>query len=187
LEDKMRIGSRRIAVAVATLLAGIVTSTVTATGTATALTATSSAGRVCLFDAPDGAWGLGHVAWAYRWADSTDTWSYGATLQSHNWRRHGPEQQMLHDFATLDESGGYRSYRCKDTAADDQSAADTTVAVGFARHYDLATDNCLTRSIEVFKAYDGSGSLNGLDDGRFVFPNAYYNYELSGWEKEKSL
>lgn len=179
----MRIGLRRTAVAVATLLAGIVTTT----GTAVASTATPSAGRVCLFDAPNGAWGLGHVAWAYRWADGTDTWDYGATLQNRNWRRHGPEKQMLHDFAMLDESGGYRSYRCKDTAADDQSAADATAAAGFAREYDLATDNCLTRSIEVFKAYDGSGGLNGLAYGRFVFPNAYFNYELPGWETKKAL
>jgi len=183
----MRIGTRRIAVGVATLFAGIVTSTVTTTGAANASTAPATSGRVCLFDAPNGAWGLGHVAWAYRWADGTDTWDYGATLQSHNWRRHGSEKQMLHDFATVDEAGRYRSYRCKDTAADDQSAADKTVTAGFAREYYLATDNCLTRSIEVFKAYDGSGGLNRLAGGRFVFPNAYYNYELSGWEAAKAL
>lgn len=183
----MRIGSRRIAVAFATLLVGIVGGTGTAAAATAASTVTPSAGRVCLFDAPHGAWGLGHVAWAYRWADGTDTWDYGATLQNHNWRQHGPEKQMLHDFATLGESGGYRSYRCKDTAADDQSAADKTVTAGFARRYDLIADNCLTRAIEVVKAYDGSGGLDGLDDGRFVFPNAYYNYELPGWEEGMAL
>lgn len=149
--------------------------------------ATATTGRVCMFDAPKGALYLGHVAWAFRWSDGSDTWDYGATLQSKNWQKHGSEQQMLHDFATLDESGGYQSYRCKDTAADDQSAAEAVVTAGFARPYNLADDNCLTRSVEIFKAYDGSGGLNGLADGKLIFPNAYFTYDLPGWDAAKSL
>ncbi|NUR59267.1 MAG: hypothetical protein HOV87_11440 [Catenulispora sp.] len=156
---------------------------VSASGT---VAAAAPAGRVCMVDAPDGALGFGHVAWSYRDADGSG-WDYGATLQSHNWRRHGSEQQMLHDFATMDESGGYRTYRCTDTAADDQRAADAKVVAGFARPYSLATDNCLTRAIEIFKAYDRSGGLNGLEPGRFTFPNAYFNYELTGWGPETKL
>ena len=171
--------------AVATGSGTAVAATVAAATVAAA--ASAPAGRVCMFDAPDGALGFGHVAWSYRDADGSDGWEYGATLQSHNWRRHGSEQQMLHDFATMDESGGYRSYRCTDTAADDQSAADAKVLAGFARPYSLATDNCLTRAIEIFKAYDGSGGLNGLEPGRFTFPNAYFNYELTGWGPETKL
>lgn len=179
-------GRRAAAVAVVALVtAG---AGVSGIGTAAAFTtAPGAAGRVCLFDAPDGALGLGHVAWAYRRADGSGDWDYGATLQSRNWRRHGSQQQMLHDFATLDESGGYRSYRCDDTVADDQGAADAAVTAGFARPYSLPTDNCLTRSIEIFKAYDKSGGLKGLDDGRFTFPNAYFNYALPGWEAETKL
>ena len=94
---------------------------------------------------------------------------------------------MLHDFATSSDSGDYQSYRCTDTAADDQSAAESTMAAGFARSYNLIDDNCLTWSIEIFKAYDGSGALKGLPDGKFVFPNAYSNYDLSGWDTAKSL
>ncbi|GAA1975084.1 hypothetical protein [Catenulispora subtropica] len=174
----------------AVLLAAALTAAgVAGPGTASAAVTVTTSGRVCLFDAPDGALGLGHVGWAYRSADGDDggDWDYGATLQSRNWHKHGSEQQMLHEFATLDESGGYRSYRCKDTAGDDTRAADTTMKAGFARPYDLATDNCLTRSIEIFKAYDSSGGLNGLADGKFTFPNAYFNYALPGWGDETKL
>jgi hypothetical protein len=149
--------------------------------------AAATTGRVCMFDAPKGALYLGHVAWAFRWSDGSDSWDYGATLPSHNWQKQGSEQQMLHDFATMDESGGYQRYRCKDTAADNQSAAEAVVTAGFARPYNLADDNCLTRSVEIFKAYDGSGGLNGLADGKFIFPNAYFTYDLPGWDAAKSL
>lgn len=177
----------------ATVALAALTATVT-TGIAFAPSATADArstrattGRVCMFDAPKGALSLGHVAWAFRWSDGSDTWDYGATLANSNWEKHGTEQQMLHDFATANDSGGYQSYRCKDTAADDQSAAESAVTAGFARTYNLVDDNCLTRSIEIFKAYDGSGGLNSLPDGKFLFPNAYFNYDLSGWDASKSL
>lgn len=165
----------------ATGVSGIGTGAVSA---ASATSAAGAAGRVCMFDAPHGVFGLGHVAWAYRSADHSGNWDYGATLSDHNWHKHGSEQQILHDFATSDESGGYRGYRCADTAADDERAAGAAMAAAFARHYQLATDNCLTRSIEIFKAYDRSGGLNGLEKGRFTFPNAYFNYELTGWSAE---
>src|SRR5947199_325515 len=38
-----------------------------------------------------------------------------------------------------------------------------------------------------FRWYDGSGGLNGLPDGKLVFPNAYFNYDLTGWEDAKAL
>jgi len=171
----------------------VLASTVT-TGVAFASPATADSvrtgamsGRVCMFDAPKGALDLGHVAWAFRGSDGSGTWDYGATLQDHNWEKHGSEQQMLQDFATTDDSGGYQSYRCKDTAADDQGAAEAAVTAGFARPYNVIEDNCLTRSVQIFKAYDGSGGLNGLPDGKLVFPNAYFNYNLSGWDDAKAL
>lgn len=166
-------------VAAAVALAPPATADTRSTGTTT--------GRVCMFDAPKGALSLGHVAWAFRWSDGSDTWDYGATLADGNWEKHGSEQQILHDFATSTDSGGYQSYRCRDTAADDQNTAETTVTTGFARSYNLIDDNCLTRSLEIFKAYDGSGGLNSLPSGKFVFPNAYYNYDLSGWDASKPL
>ena len=178
---------RRVGAGVGVVVAAVTGVAAFGAGSAAASSSPATAGRVCLFDAPHGALGLGHVAWAYRWSDGSDTWDYGATLLHGNWRKHGPQAQMLHDFATSDDSGGYRGYRCKDTAADDQSEADATVTAGFAREYALATDNCLTRSIQIFKAYDGSGGLNDLDDGRFVFPNAYFNYALPGWDAETKL
>jgi hypothetical protein len=166
---------------VSTFATGVATAQADMTNTGT------TTGRVCMFDAPRGALSLGHVAWAFRWADGSDTWDYGATLESHNWEKHGSEQQMLHDFATMNESGGYTSYRCKDTAADDQSVAESVATTGFGRPYNLAEDNCLTRSIEIFKAYDDSGGLKGLASGKFTFPNAYFHYAMPGWEDEKAL
>jgi hypothetical protein len=187
----MRIHSGRTA-AVAVALAALASTVTTGVAFASSATADSvstraATGRVCMFDAPKGALDLGHVAWAFRWSDGSDTWDYGATLQDHDWEKRGSEQQMLHDFATATDSGGYRSYRCKDTAAGDQRAAEAAAAAGFARPYNLIDDNCLTRSVQVFKAYDGSGGLNGLPDGKLVFPNAYFNYSLAGWDDAKSL
>jgi hypothetical protein len=181
----MRIRSRgTVPVALATL-----TVTLTA-GVAFAPSATGDAattGRVCMFDAPKGALYLGHVGWAFRGSDGSDTWDYGATLSSGNWEKHGSQQQMLRAFTSSTDSGGYQSYRCKDTGADDQSAAEATATAGFARPYNLVDDNCLTRSIQIFKAYDGSGGLNSLPDGKLVFPNAYFNYDLTGWDDAKPL
>ena len=85
------------------------------------------------------------------------------------------------------DSSGYKSYRCKDTAADDQGAAEAAATAGFARPYNLVNDNCLTRSVQIFKAYDGSGGLNSLPDGKLVFPNAYFKYDLDGWDAAKPL
>ncbi len=153
--------------------------------TADAGNAGAPAGRVCMFDAPKGALTAGHVGWAFRWSDGS--WDYGATMEDHNWQKRGPEQQMLHDFATSTDSGGYLSYRCTNTAADDQDAAESAVTAGFARTYNLFEDNCLTRSIQIFKAYDGSGGLNGLSDGKLLFPNAYFNYDLTGWDNAVPL
>jgi len=185
----MRIRLSRTATVPLTALASAVAIGFTTTPTAMALsklTATTT-GRVCMFDAPNGAFWLGHVAWAYRWSDGSGTWDYGATSESRNWRKHGSEQQMLQDFTTSTEGGGYRGYRCKDTAAGDQNAASAAVTAGTARSYNLTEDNCLTRSVEIFKAYDGSGGLNGLPDGKWIFPNAYFNYDLAGWGDEQKL
>lgn len=189
----MRIRYRGPGTVVLATLAATLAATVTAGigfapyASADTRAAASTNGRVCMFDAPEGALSLGHVAWAFRWSDGSGTWDYGATLDSHNWEKHGSEQQMLQDFATIDDSGGYKSYRCKDTAADDQGAAEAAATAGFARPYNLVNDNCLTRSVQIFKAYDGSGGLNSLPDGKFVFPNAYFNYDLDGWDAAKPL
>lgn len=174
------------AVTLASLASAVATGVAFApAATADARIAGAPAGRVCMFDAPKGALTLGHVGWAFRWSDGS--WGYGATMEDHNWQKHGSEQQMLHDFATSNDSGGYRSYRCTNTAADNEGSAESAVTAGFARTYNVLDDNCLTRSIQIFKAYDGSGGLNRLSDGKLIFPNAYFNYDLTGWENAAPL
>lgn len=156
-----------------------------AAGARQAQPATHANGRVCLFDAPKEPMHAGHVGWAFRWSTNLSQWDYGATLgPDKGWRKHGSFERMLHDFATSPNAGGYRSYRCTVTLGSDQRAANAAVNRLNGRRYELLTDNCLTKSIEIVKAYDDSRGLDGMPGGGWSVPNAYYTFALddSGWD-----
>lgn len=142
-------------------------------------------GRVCLFDAPREPVDAGHIGWAYRWSTDHGQWDYGATLGRHNgWRKHGSFAQMVNDFRTSHDAGGYSSYRCTDTLAADQRDANSVVNRINGKDYNLVADNCLTKSVQIIKAYDESGGLNGLPNGKWTIPNYYFTATLdkAGWD-----
>lgn len=161
---------------------------------ATALTAPAASaqprshldGRVCLFDAPKAPVHLGHIGWAYRWSADHGKWDYGATVDPHHgWRKHGSFAQMVADFRSSRDAEGYFSYRCKNTLAADQRDANDVVNLVNGKDYNIMVNNCLTKSIQILKAYDESGGLNRLPDGHWTVPNYYYTQILdrAGWDR----
>ena|GEM_PF-1922669 len=150
----------------------------------------SSNGRACLFDAPRVPAHLGHIGWAYRWSGHRDQWDYGATVgERRGWRKHGTFAQMVAAFRTSRDAGGYATYRCKDTASADQRDANSVVNQINGRDYNLMVNNCLTKSVQIVKAYDHSGGLNAMPDGHWTPPNRYYaqNLDKAGWDRAITL
>jgi hypothetical protein len=165
--------------------------------------APAAGGMVCMFQAPTGAHliGLnaGHVAWAYRWANAAGgRWDFGATEHGGVvWNRNGTWDEMLGVFRSRTRPDGdpgpyYTRYRCAHTGGADQAAARRKRAELDHLPYSLLNDNCLTRSIEIFKAYDSSGGLNILSTGKadnwqLATPNDYFAEDLTGFGPARSL
>ncbi|GAA4639784.1 hypothetical protein GCM10023196_102780 [Actinoallomurus vinaceus] len=136
-------------------------------------------GRACMFNATEGANGLGHVGWAFR-VGPADDWIYGATESaSWNWQRESNYATMLATFRTTNGRGYYDHFRCKDTTNSSVTAAKNKVNQVYSRPYNVVNDNCLTRSVEIFKAYDSS--FNNLGNGIGNGPNWYYDNQLIGF------
>ncbi|MGW1405390.1 hypothetical protein [Streptomyces sp. NPDC002403] len=186
--------------AAAVLAAGAIT-------TPTAPAEAAAGGRVCLVLAPnsvdvDGPRGrlrpLGHIGWAFR--NSSKTWTYGATegdtgrpeatfIKTGSWNR------MLHNFKTRRAGNqAYVKYRCLDTPSANPAKAQRAAGTSAKNGYNLARNNCLTKSVDIFHAY--SPLLNNsrhLPDpkpyGISLTPNHYYNNLLpkAGWSGTVNL
>jgi len=146
-------------------------------------------GEVCMFDAPTGAYLLGHVGWAYL-VGGTSTWIYGATEEAgESWHESGSFTNMLSAFrgaGPYHDAGYYKYYRCRTSPNSAVRAADQQVTQGEASGYNWDYNNCLTKSIAIFKAYD-SGTFGGLYDGVSVPPNAYFDDALTDFGPQKDL
>jgi hypothetical protein len=122
---------------------------------------TVTGGAACIFNAPSGATSsgrftlVGHVDWAFK-TDSGDQWEFGATESpSWNWHRQGTWSDVVSTFRITYRSGYYTRYRCRDWPSiwgAARAATDQVLAVE-KRPYNLANDNCLTRSVEIIKTY----------------------------------
>lgn len=146
------------------------------------------AGRVCMFLAPDNVHGFGHVGWGYRHADGL-LWDYGATsFQNRPWRASGTLPEMLAAFRTRENPPDSFLYlRCRSTGSEDDAAAKAAADFSDAQPYNLFTSNCLTRSLRIFHAYDGSGDLASLGEGLFTPPRWYFDHDLDGFEPRSRL
>ncbi|MCX5063879.1 MULTISPECIES: hypothetical protein [unclassified Streptomyces] len=165
--------------AVAVVVGGV---TLAAADPATAV----GAGRVCMFNATEGAWIAGHVGWAFR-VGGADDWIYGATEDpSHNWQKESNWKTMLDTFRAQGGKGYYDTYRCRNTGHSSVTAAKDEVKSAYSRPYDAGTDNCLTRSVEFFLAYD-SDLWNDLPLSSYTGPNWYYDNDLGGFEGKVNL
>ncbi|MEV6675082.1 hypothetical protein [Streptomyces sp. NPDC051162] len=158
-------------------------------------------GRVCMFQAPTGAefdgHHAGHVGWAYRWDNGSGRWDFGATENAREvWNLNGTWDEVLSTFrhrSNPNHTPGlyYTRYRCINTRGHDQHAAfvkrdqlDHTKYVIQGAPWGDATNNCLTRAVEIFKAYDNSGDLNRLNSGKtLIWPNKYFADNLDGFER----
>lgn len=143
------------------------------------------AGTVCMFNAPSGAalgpLHLGHVGWAFREGPTT-TWEYGATENaSTNWRGRGDQNAMFNAFRQRKGNATpyYTQWRCEASPYSSVGAASAEVDQLNKQTYSLLDDNCLTRSVEIFTAYDGS-TFDYLPPAADTSPNAYFD-NLDGY------
>ncbi|WP_433179806.1 hypothetical protein [Actinoallomurus sp. CA-150999] len=159
-----------LAVAPAVLAAGV---TLTSTAPAHAL----GHGRVCVFLAPQGAKGNGHVGWAFQ-EPPKDHWFFGATegqpgeeggpnskkinpgQNNGAWEDNGTWQKVLDTFRNVkagEHPGGYyKQYTCKNTTDSSVHAADLQGQANKGRGYYLWGNNCMNHSYDVLKSY-GAG------------------------------
>jgi hypothetical protein len=125
-------------------------------------------GKICLFNAPTGASievlnhdiaDFGHTGWGYL-VGGTSTWVFGATEEPNiTWHTTGSWSQMLAAFAGASHGHAanyYLYYKCTDTDTSAVGAANKEVSKLEAETYDWYGNNCLTRSIAIFQAYDSA-------------------------------
>jgi hypothetical protein len=147
------------------------------------------AGKVCMFNAPSGAYTLGHVGWGYL-VGGTSTWVYGATEEpGENWHTSGSWPQMLASFKDSGDyhnAGYYLYYKCQTSPTSAVGAANKQVAAGEASGYNWDNDNCLSKAVAIFEAYDGS-TFDYLGNGKGWPPNFYFDNELSGFSQREDL
>ncbi|MFE3903000.1 Tat pathway signal protein [Streptomyces sp. NPDC059153] len=190
-----------------TLLAAALSATAVPMVAPVAAEAATAGGRVCLVLAPnsvdlDGrgpAAPVGHIGWAFR-NGTGSTWTYGATegdtgrpkstfITTGSWSR------MLHNFKTRHTGKQrYVKYRCLNTPSAYVAKAQRAARTSARNGYNLARNNCLTKSVDIFHAY--SPWLNNtrhLPDpkpyGISLTPNHYYNNLLpkAGWSGTVNL
>ncbi|MFC9926881.1 Tat pathway signal protein [Streptomyces sp. NPDC127190] len=191
---------------VLTLLAAVLTATAAPLVTpATAEAATG--GRVCLFLDKEGARiagrTYGHVAWSIRDPRNTNHWIWGATEgykgklhiaagdYNGSWIKGGTWDGLRRSIKRdgHHRAGYYDAYRCINTASGDLKAAQRTFDNMKNNGYDIGFNNCLTKSIAIFRKYSPALSSKNLPDGQTVPPRNYFATTLDnarGWEKART-
>lgn len=182
-----------LAGALALLAGGAVTAPVDAQ-------AATPLGRVCMFEAPDGAVGLGHAAFAVKVRGEANHWIYGSFGSTNDtpkagWIKGGTwEQARAHftDVRDRDHDGAryYTRFRCVNTKDGDVKRAQSWYGAVKGRGYNAALNNCLHMSMAVFKGY--SEVLRNdprLPSATKQFPNDYFERVLPAahWEAPHNL
>ncbi|GLX40727.1 hypothetical protein Sros01_68000 [Streptomyces roseochromogenus] len=198
----IRATTQRKKTALAVLAAALLGTVAPAALPATAEAATT--GRVCLFldeeGAPFAGATYGHVAWAVRDPKNTQRWVWGATenregdmatLPGHDngsWTRSGTWNQLRESLKPdgRHRKGYYDAYRCINTASSNLSAAERTYKNMKSNGYQLFLNNCLTKSIAIFRQYSPALGTTRLPSGASMPPKDYVRFTLEdarGWEK----
>jgi hypothetical protein len=164
----------------------------------------ASTGMVCFFQdkeaapVPVGHVAAGHVAWAIRDPKNSNHWIWGSTenregdsstdpgKNNGSWIKGGTWAQMR---STLNRPTGkyrhiYDYYRCRRTSGGNLAAAQVTYRKMAANGYKVLTNNCLTKSIAIFRSYNNGLTTKYLPDGKFKAPNYYFTTTLNdtpGW------
>ncbi|MDN0199906.1 Tat pathway signal protein [Streptomyces sp. S.PNR 29] len=154
-------------------------------------------GRVCLFQDKEGARGAGHVAWAIRDPKNSSHWIWGATENAEgdsytapgknngSWIKGGSWTQLRGSI----NLARYDYYRCINTASGKLTSAQQTYRQMKANGYAVLTNNCLTKSLAIFRSYSPALTSAYLPDGKFKAPNYYFTTSLNnsrGWERARA-
>ncbi|NDZ73731.1 Tat pathway signal protein [Streptomyces sp. SID10362] len=154
-------------------------------------------GRVCLFQDKERVRGAGHVAWSIRDPKNSSHWIWGSTEGRGNdtyipagsangsWIKGGTWTQLRSSISTA----SYDYYRCINPASGNLKAAQQTYGRMKTNGYALLTNNCLTKSLAIFRSYSPALTNAYLPDGKSKAPNYYFTTSLNkarGWEKART-
>ncbi|MEU9156042.1 hypothetical protein ACGFZQ_19825 [Streptomyces sp. NPDC048254] len=137
------------------------------------------------------------MAWAVRDTGNSSHWIWGATegrngaasipagSTNGSWIKGGTWTQLRGSIS----QARYDYYRCINTAQGNLATAQTAYRRMKANGYAVLTNNCLTKSLAVFRGY--SPALTGayLPDGKYKAPNYYFTTSLNnsrGWDRARS-
>ncbi|MER6488721.1 hypothetical protein V6P99_34325 [Streptomyces virginiae] len=195
----MKMYGRRMARVTAPLLGALA---LLATGMVTAPVDAQAAslGRVCMFEAPRGAYGAGHAAFAIRDRSDTKHWIYGSFGSTNDapvagWIKGGSWEKVRQHFISVEDKDHnneryYTRYRCVNTRDGDLKRAQSWYSAVKNRGYNAATNNCLHMSMAVFKGYSETLRKDTrLKSATGWTPNNYYRDVLPAarWEVSHSL
>ncbi|MFJ1656774.1 hypothetical protein ACIOC2_36590 [Streptomyces sp. NPDC088337] len=157
-------------------------------------------GRACMFEAPEGAYGAGHAAFAVKVRGEANHWVYGSFGSTNDapiagWIKGGTWEKAHAYFTSVrdkdhENARYYTRYRCVNTKDGDAKRAQSWYGAVKERGYNVATNNCLHISMAVFKGYSEIlrkdprlGSATGNT------PNQYYSKVLPAahWEVSHQL
>ncbi|MFG2919030.1 hypothetical protein ACGF0D_39900 [Kitasatospora sp. NPDC048298] len=186
-------GAASLAGALLLLAGGAVTAPVDAQ-------AASTLGRVCMFEAPRGAYGAGHAAFAVKDRSDAKHWIYGSFGSTNDapmagWIKGGTwEQARGHFTAVRDQDHGgaryYTRYRCVNTKDGDLKRAQSWYGAVKGRGYNVVDNNCLHMSMAVFKGYsEVLRNDSRLPSATIKTPNGYFEDILpaANWEAAHNL
>jgi hypothetical protein len=157
-------------------------------------------GRVCMFEAPRGAYGAGHAAFAFKVRGETNHWIYGSFGSTNDapkagWIKGGTWEKARARFVSVrdkdhDNARYYTRYRCVNTRDGDVKRAQSWYTTVKNRGYKLSTNNCLHMSMAVFKGYSEILRKDArLESATGWTPNGYYTKVLPAghWEVSHQL
>lgn len=157
-------------------------------------------GRVCMFEAPDGAYGLGHAAFAVKVRGEANHWIYGSfgslnDAPKAGWIKGGTWEQARSHFTSVrdQDHGGaryYTRYRCVNTKDGDVKRAQSWYGAVKSRGYNAIDNNCLHMSMAVFKGYsEVLRNDSRLPSATRRTPDDYFEKVLPAahWETAHSL
>ncbi|AXI91223.1 hypothetical protein SAM9427_36205 (plasmid) [Streptomyces sp. ETH9427] len=195
----MKMYGRRMARATAPVIGALA---LLATGAVTAPLEAQAAplGRVCMFEAPRGAYGAGHAAFAIKVRGETNHWIFGSFGSTNDapkagWIKGGTWEKARGHFTSVRDKDHnnaryYTRYRCVNTRDGDVKRSQSWYTTVKSRGYNVTTNNCLHMSMAVFKGYSEILRKDTrLKSATRWTPNDYYKEVLPAarWEASHSL
>lgn len=139
-------------------------------------------GTGCMFYAPTGASGFGHVGWGFS-VGSANQWIYGATefgdgAANSTWIHSGTQSQMFGDFHNAVRQGGivlhdpgyYTEWRCRTISQTSVGAAQRAANDTKYNGYTIMTNDCLSKAMGILEVYGESLDTRAL----YVTPANYF-------------